>query len=484
MIFITICCAATLALAKTNLAISSAPTNLDPFYGTDGNSQNISRLTHGSLVDLNESMEFICMLCESFEEYQSQGKYYLKFKLRGDIKFWDGSAVKVEDVKRSVEWFQSDEIKSVYRFAFRKIKEIKTQGDEVVFQYNSYSMDHLSDLVLLKILKKKNSEYIGSGKYRIESRSELNIKLEALSPELEDLEFKVVKDATTLALKIVNKEIDVSLHDLTPRKLTWLAKNSKIKIIEKEGTNFKYINFNHSNELLSKQKVRKAISLLIPREELVKYKLQGVAKLSKGILSEPFKNYYSPYGPDKLDRSQAEQLLDEAGLLEKNGRRFKINWLATNNRASLEVIYFIIKSLNQSGIEVDLTTQEWGTFMKSIKKGAFDMYMSQWIGFTGPGILNYIIHSKKVPPKGANRGLYINAKLDNLLDRGESSLEIGERARYYKEAQDIINKDYAYINLWHPKVVWVTQNCINIDKIYPTGSFLSLLSLKNNCHGK
>src|ERR1700741_26349 len=97
------------AADKINIAISAAPNSLVPFFSTDANSQNINRLVHKALIDFNQKMQYRCMACTTYEEKIVGGKQILKFKLREDLTFSDGTPVTAQDVKNSWWYFARDE---------------------------------------------------------------------------------------------------------------------------------------------------------------------------------------------------------------------------------------------------------------------------------------------------------------------------------------------------------------------------------------
>ena len=110
------------------IALSSNPNNLDPFFSTDGNSQNINRILHASLVDFNKEMKFQCDLCQSFSEKVENGKHEITFILKENIRFWDGDPVTAYDVENSVKYFQDEKINSIFRNAFLEIEKAEALG--------------------------------------------------------------------------------------------------------------------------------------------------------------------------------------------------------------------------------------------------------------------------------------------------------------------------------------------------------------------
>jgi peptide/nickel transport system substrate-binding protein len=486
------------SLADINIAISAAPNNLVPFFSTDANSQNINRLVHSSLVDFNEKMQFVCVACLSFEEKMLESKQVFIFKLREDLTFSDGSKVTAEDVKKSYEYFAKNEkIKSTFMGAYESIESVNVidkASVEIVFK--NFSLENLSNLSLLKIVKIKNLEkeilevqdVIGCGDYVIRDVQPLEISIEHRRKENPNLKFKVVKDETTLALKLINKEIDLSVASMSPRKVFWLKSQKGIKVWEMPSGNFQFMGINHKREIFKNIKVRKALSLLLPREDLLKYKLKNTAVLSIGMFSPAFGDMYESATIEAYDPEFARVLLTEAGwkknkngILEREGKFFELDWKVSNNKASVEIVEVIKNIFEKEGIIVNVSIQEWGTYMAAFKGGKFDVVVGQWVGFTGPDMLKFVFHSTNTPPKGGNRVGYNNTEVDKVLDLATVETNEPVRTKLYKDALKLINEDYANINLWHPNIIWIGRDCLSEIKLESTGSFYPLKKLEKNC---
>lgn len=482
------------------LAISSSPSNLSPFYGTDGNSQNINRLVHITLTDFSKDMTFFCRFCETYKERMDGKKHIINFKLKQNVKFWDGTKVTARDVYNSWKYFSDKEvIKSTFRFALGKIKNVNVIDDyNVELIYDEFSPDNISDLALLKIIKinKKNivqnipyTSIIGAGPYKYKLVDELEVRLEPQDTSKAELVFKVVKDETTLALKLINKEIDLSLANISPRKYHWLKNNRPdLSFHEMEGTIFNYMGINHKNIYLKNKNIRRALSLLIPREKLLKYKLKSTATPSSSMFSKAFTKMYIGPKIDEYNPKLSEKLFVESGFIKNkngklmiDGKPFALNWRVSNNKNAIEMAETIKKYFERAGVTVDISVQEWGIYYRNIKQGNFDIMMGRWMGFTGPSMLKYVFHSKSVPPAGANRGYFINEEFDKLIDLATVETNEDKRNNFYKKALEISNSEYSYINLWHPNIIWIGRKCLQGVDIQPNGSFLPLLDLVDNC---
>lgn len=486
------------AQEKINIAISATPTSLAPFYSTDANAQNINRLVHSALVDFNDKMQSVCLACESFKETLRSEKHIITFTLKKNLTFTDAQEVTAQDVKNSFEYFaRNQQINSTFMGSFESIENVNVLDKLTVeFIYKNFSLENLSNLSLLKILKLKDpkkatvetDDIIGSGDYYIKSQLPLEIVIAPRNSSKPTLVFKVVKDETTLALKLINKEIDLSVANMSPRKVFWLKSQPGISVWQLPSGNYQFMGLNQKREIFQDIKVRKAMSLLLPRKEILEHKLKNTAVLSVGMFSPAFGNLYESVEVERNDKELARQLLKEAGwiknkngLLEKNGKLFEIDWKVSNNKASIEVVEVLQHFLQKEGMIVNVSIQEWGTYMSSFKGGKFDIVVGQWIGFTGPDMLKFVFHSTNVPPKGGNRVGYNNPMVDSLLDKATVETNEEKRTTLYKQALKMINSDYAAINLWHPNIIWIGRSCLSDIKLQATGSFTPLTTLEKNC---
>ena len=103
------------------------------------------------------------------------------------------------------------------------------------------------------------------------------------------------------------------------------------------------------------------------------------------------------------------------------------------------------------------------------------MYSLQWVGGNEqPDIFGYAFSSARIPPKGANRGHYLNAHLDALLDDAATSEDKSRRHADYAEVQQILARDLPAINLWYRDAVMVHNRRLTHVVPAPSGSYIFL----------
>src|SRR3546814_4409573 len=88
--------------------------------------------------------------------------------------------------------------------------------------------------------------------------------------------------------------------------------------------------------------------------------------------------------------------------------------------------------------DVCSTDLDWGTFFEDVKHGKFQLYGLTWVGIKTPEIYRLAFHSNSVPPKGANRGQFMDGEVDALIDRAD-----------WQGASFRIHKLLPYVPLWY-----------------------------------
>jgi len=99
---------------------------------------------------------------------------------------------------------------------------------------------------------------------------------------------------------------------------------------------------------------------------------------------------------------------------------------------------------------VDVRSYEFATLYADVLNGNFQMYTLQWVGgaMADPDILRRVFHSNQIPPAGFNRGHFVNARVDTLLDEAARATGEADRRRLFGEAQLAIAEEAPYICLW------------------------------------
>jgi peptide/nickel transport system substrate-binding protein len=265
------------------------------------------------------------------------------------------------------------------------------------------------------------------------------------------VKFRIVPEATVRALELRKGTADIELTSLSPDMVPVLARAPYLEVTEQPGTIFGYIGINLEDPVLSHREIRQALAYATDRETIIKYLWRGQAQLANGLLPPNHWAYERDVPQYDYNPARAETLLDRAGYVRTgNGHpRLKLTLKTSTEELSRLTGAALQDQWRRVGIELELRPLEFATLLADASRGDFQLCYLRWVGANNdPDIFEYVFHSRKIPPNGANRGHYRNPRLDVLLDaiRVENNRE--NRIRLCSEVQKIIAEDLPYLPLW------------------------------------
>jgi len=472
--------------------IESSPANLDPRIGTDVQSQRIDALLFDGLVARDAHFQFSPALAESWEQ---PNPLTLVFHLRSGVRFQDGRPLTARDVVFTIESMLNPSspggVISPKAASYAAIDTIEARDERTVVMHlkhpDNFLLINLSTGAIGIVPAGSGRDFgqhpIGTGPFRFVSQQidqdvivERNLLTWAQLPNLERVRFAVVPDAITESLELEKGSGDVAVNSLPMDSLTVLATRPNLRIEETGGTEIQYLSFNLRDPLLADARVRQAIACAINRNLIIKTLLDGRARAASSLLP-PGHWAFNNEGPRyDYDPARADQLLDDAGHPRaSNGVRFHLTMKTSTNEGTRLLAAVLQQQLGSVGIALDIRSFETATFYSDVLRGAFQMYALQWIGGNEqPDIFGYAFSSARIPPKGANRGHYANARLDALLDDAAQNADTDRRKADYAEAQQILARDLPAINLWYRDMVLVHTRRLTHVVPSPSGSYAFL----------
>ena len=108
------------------------------------------------------------------------------------------------------------------------------------------------------------------------------------------------------------------------------------------------------------------------------------------------------------------------------------------------------------------------------------MYSLSWVGLKIPDIFRYAFHSSSLPPNGANRGRFMDATADAMIEAAESKQDLGEKAMLYQDLQAYLQEQLPYIPLWYEDNILVTAKDISGYTLASDGNYDGLLTVKRD----
>lgn len=461
--------------------LSRLPVTLDPRFATDAASYRINRLIYRQLVDFDSASKPIPALAS----WQKLSPQHYRFTLNKNGRvFSDGSILTVEDVKATYEFVLDKANASPHRVSLALIDQMVVNSPEQIDFILSKPDALFPGRLVMGILPAKlmqaghafNRQPVGSGPFQLvewDGDSELLLQRRG---DGQQLGFVAVPDPTVRVLKIMRGEIDMLQNDLPPELVNYLGEQQGISVQKTAGSNFAYLGFNIEDQHTGQLEIRRAIAYALDREKIIKYVLGNAARKANAILPPDHWAGHSGLKGYDYNPELARSILQQVGIDENNP--ITLVYKTSSDPFRLRLATIIQQQLAEVNIKVDLRSYDWGTFYGDIKAGRFQMFSLMWVGVKLPDIFRYVFHSEAVPPDGANRGRFVDAKVDHLIDQAEVSLLLPQQASYYRALQEMLLEKLPYVPLWYEDHVFVKRDRIHGYKVARDGNYDGLIAVE------
>jgi peptide/nickel transport system substrate-binding protein len=471
------------------VVLESSPNNLDPRQGTDAQSERVGGLIFDALVKKDENYNLRPWLATSWEQPDA---LTWVFHLRDGVRFQDGRPLEAEDVVWTIESLIEPKLAGLITAksgAFAAVERAEARDRLTVVvrmkRPDAGLLFNMSDGLFGVVPRGAGGDFglhpVGSGPFRFVSQvQDKEVVLERFEgcwsnreqgtgnreknngERIERVRFEVVPDTITSALELEKGSADAASNVLTPDMVYALRDAPGLETTSGPGSNVWYLNFNVTDPALRDKRVRQAVALAMDREAIVAALWRGHARLAKTLMPD---GQWAAATDAELaqyphDPARAARLLDAAGFpAGRDGVRLRLSLKISQDETTRLLAAVLQQQLRAAGIELRIRSAEFGTFYADVTHGAFQMYILKWIGSNeDPDIYRYMDSSESFPPKGANRGHYVNARVDELLAKAASEtgpeVEVRRRAEY-AEVQRILADELPAIPLWFPDNVVV-----------------------------
>jgi oligopeptide transport system substrate-binding protein len=185
----------------------------------------------------------------------------------------------------------------------------------------------------------------------------------------------------------------------------------------------------------------------LSREELA---LCGVARGAPGValIVEPGRHCYVP--PPGLDFDPARARAELAQARREMGAafpsRFTIKYNAGSESHKLIAEWLQSEWQRTLGLEADIESQEFKTFLKDVAAGAYDVARSGWIGNLPDPEAEFLNIFRCRSPD--NRPKFCAPAYDALLDRAGATADRRQRLALSREAERLLLEEAAIIPLY------------------------------------
>ncbi len=432
------------------------------------------------------------------------------FHLRHDVKWHDGTPFTADDVKFTYDRIQDPKVDAAgLRTYFSNIKSCEVLDPFTVrFVASERYFKTLEMVGGMALVPKHAFDHgdpdfnkndfgrhpIGTGPYKF-VRWDTGTKIvlqrndaywDPTHPHYPtQLVYQIIQDDFIAAQLVKKGEIDAFEH-VSP--LTWKfdLENSSVSKRNREIIYpypvYNYLGFNLRNPLFADQRLRHAIDLLIPRDEILsQIYLDKYANKTSGF--DPFtsRNYNQDVPPNPYDSAAAQKLLAEAGwnldpgdgLLHKDGKPLSFTLLYRAGRIDEQkMVELIQESLKKAGIDLKLSRLEFNQWIERVDDWQFEATIGAWaLDINGDPTQIWSSHEADLK-KSSNFIGYKSAEADKLMADGRLEYDDEKRAVIYRQLHQLIHNDYPCCFLFNPHfILLVSDRFQNVKMFAPRPCF-------------
>ena len=472
---------------------------LDPHAQNHATTNNMVSHAYEPLVRFDKNYKVEPALATS---WQSTSPTTVRFNLRKNVKFQDGTPFTADDVLFSFDRIRQPQgTMQIYVGGVKEIKKIDDYTVDVISDKPNPTLlnNFTTFLIMSKVWCVKNkSEKIqdykakeithastntnGTGPYIIkEWQPDQKLVMTAnkgwwdkLQGNVTDVIYTPIKSDPTRVAALLAGNVD-AVTDLPTQDVARLRNTPSLAVLDGPEVRTIFLALDQGSEelkygpkgknIFKDVRVRKALSVSIDRVAIQRSIMRGLS-LPASIMVAPGVNGYSA-DLDKVqpaDIDGAKKLLADAGY--PNGVEFTLD--CPNNRYvnDEEVCQAIINMWAKAGIKAKLNAMNFGPFIAKVQNFDSSAYMLGW------GVANYdaqyslqsLVMTRTQGADGSfNFSKTNNAKLDALVEAMKGETDKNKRDAIIKEALTLTRDEVLYIPLHHQMRPWAMKQNITMS---------------------
>jgi len=292
------------------------------------------------------------------------------------------------------------------------------------------------------------------------------------APKVDKLIYRIVPESSVRLLKLEQGEVHI-LADVSPDDYERIRSNPELVLLDQPGLTINGITLVADAEPWTDVRVRQAVNYAVNKEEMNEFLYKNAAVVAATGMPPILMGYPGDLEPYPYDPDKAKELLAEAGY--PDGFKYKLLCYENPrgyNPVGSKMAVAIQEYLADVGIELELETLEWGTFLATRRLADNkDLGMTGWSGDNGdPDNFLWEMFSTDNIPVG-NTAHYSNPDLDDILRKARTVTDPDERAKLYEQASRIIHDDAPWLFVNHTLHVRATRASVEGFALNPLQMF-------------
>ncbi|MEX0303422.1 MAG: ABC transporter substrate-binding protein [Leisingera sp.] len=428
---------------RLGLQGGSTTDSLDPALVTNTVGLMVTRLWGETLVELADDGGIEGKLAESYEASADARTW--TFKLRSGVTYSNGQSVTADDVVKTMERHSGEDTKSGALGIMRGIKDVRADGDSVVFELDSPNADLpylLADYHLIVQPNGGNDDpaaAIGTGPYIMKS-ADMGVRFVAeKNPNYwgdlgnaDTVEIIVINDDTARVAALQSGQVDV-IDRVPPRtaKLVDRAPNITVHSTSAAGH---YVFIMHCNTApFDNNDVRLALKYGMNRQEMVDKILNGYGTVGNDTPINASYPMYTELEQREFDPDKAMHHLKKAGhdgsiLLRTSDNSFP---------GAPDASALFQQSLSSAGIKLDVKREPNDGYWSEVWN-AKPFCTSYW---GGRPTQDQMFTTAYLSTADWNDTRFNNEQFDQMLVAARGELDVAKRTQMYADMSTILRDE-------------------------------------------
>ena len=426
----------------------------------------------------------------------STDKLYDKVVIRDDLVWSDGQPITAHDVEFSFQLIMNPKVPiPAVRTGMESVRWVEAYDDRTVVFFHTESLAtnvwNLNFPVIPKHIYEKSvdedptlgeSDYhlkyeenpVCGGQFKMVKRVKgQEIVLERRDdwymhdgqqvrpkPHFKTVRFRVIEDPNTALLALKKGEIE----DMEFEPEQWVDQTNDADFYrlntKARGVQWVYYYFgwNCGTPYFDDVRVRQAMSYCVDYDHILNTLCYGLYPRCTGELHpDSWAGPDKPRTPYTQDLPKAEALLEAAGWTDSDGdgvrdktisgRKvdFKFNVMCFNQQIRVDVCTSLKESLDRIGIVCNVQPTEFTVMQQKARDHEFQAMFAAW----GTGTDPFTTENLWKTGEGRNYGMYSNPQVDELFAKAKVALEREDRAKYYREIDEILWDEQPYTWMYY-----------------------------------
>ncbi|MDF2155195.1 ABC transporter substrate-binding protein [Vibrio sp. CAU 1672] len=324
-------------------------------------------------------------------------------------------------------------------------------------------------MTTVKYLKPQQLELCRNPNYYLENR-----------PYLDCINYRSYNDNSQIQPALIKGEIDWGSNFIADVESTFVGQDKENNHFWYPANDAIHLYVNTKKAPFDDLRVRQALSMALDREAIVdiaaygyptvNYNVGGIAELYKSHIDAGVNKKYGYL--TQYDVNKAKALLDEAGIVDRNGDGFRDSKDGSTVEFDIEVVngwtdwiqvvQMVTEYYADVGIKANVKTVDWAVYDKHLKDSGFTMSIN-WSMVSNNPILAFqeYYHTSRIG-KGFHAGHGVHSpEIDKLIDSFGKIGDANKQEAIISELQEFTAENLPFIPLFS-NPTWFQYSTKNI----------------------